>query len=150
HFRALLRYRIDAGDSMLANRLSTASTTAIYISKTTQNELIEICDNLIREQILTEVKHATFFTVIGDETTDVSYIEQFTFCLRYVFEDTVQEKLISFIPAQDRTGESLARLILEELRKLGLDPKYMVGQAYDGCSAMAGQFNGSISLNISF
>ncbi len=135
---------------MLANHLSTASKTATYISKTTQNELIEICGDLIREQIITEVKCATFFTVIGDETTDVSNIEQFTFCLRYVFEDKVQERFISFIPAKDRTGEGLAQLILEELRKLGLDPSFMIGQAYDGCSAMAGQFNGRMSLDIFF
>ncbi|CAF4669280.1 unnamed protein product [Rotaria sp. Silwood2] len=142
NFRSLLRYRIDAGDSMLANHLSTASKTATYISKTTQNELIEICGDLIREQILAEVKHATFFTVIGDETTDVNTIEQFTFCLRYVFENKVHEKFISFLPAEDRTGEGLARLILEEIKNLGLNPNFMVGQAYDGCSAMSGKFNG--------
>jgi len=148
--RALLRYRIDAGDSILANHLSTTTKTATYISKTTQNELIEICGDLIREQIITEVKRATFFTVIGDETTYVSKIDRFTFCLRYVFEDKVQEKFINFIPAKDRTGEGLVGLILEQLRTLGLNPNFMVGQAYDGCSAMAGQFNGRISLDISF
>ncbi|CAF3377696.1 unnamed protein product, partial [Rotaria sp. Silwood2] len=143
NFRSLLRFRIDAGDSTLASHLSAASKAATYISKTTQNELIEICGNFIREHIINEIKHAKFFTVIGDETTDVSNIEQFTFCLRYVFEDKVQEKFISFLPAEDRTGEGLARLILEELTNLGLDPNFMVGQAYDGCSAMSGQFNGT-------
>ncbi|CAF3302063.1 unnamed protein product [Rotaria sp. Silwood2] len=143
NFRALLRYRVDAGDSVLANHLCTTIKTATYISKTTQNELIEICGDLVREKIITEVKHATFFTVIGDETMDVSNIEQFTFCLRYVYEDKVQEKFISFVSAEDRTGEGLARLILQELKNLGLDPNFMGGQAYDGCSAMAGQFNGT-------
>lgn len=88
--------------------------------------------------------------MIGDETTDVCKIEQFTFCLRYVFDNKVQEKFISFIPAQDRTGEGLARLILEQIKNLGLDPNFMVGQAYDGCSAMAGQFHGRNSRDISF
>ncbi|CAF4336943.1 unnamed protein product, partial [Rotaria sordida] len=50
-------------------------------------------------------------------------------------------KQLIFLPAEDRTGEDLARLILEELTNLGLDPNFMVGQAYDGCSAMSGQFN---------
>ncbi|CAF3312570.1 unnamed protein product [Rotaria sp. Silwood2] len=127
---------------MLANHLSTAGKTATYISKTIQNELIEICGDLIREQILAEVKHATFFTVIGDETTDVNTIEQFTFCLRYVFENKVHEKFISFLPAEDRTGEGLARLILDEIKNLGLNANFMVSQAYDGCSAMSGKFNG--------
>ncbi|CAF1533694.1 unnamed protein product [Rotaria sordida] len=78
-----------------------------------QNELIKICDDLIRGQTLNEVKYAKFFTLIADETTDVIEV---------------------------RTG-GLARLILEELKTLGLDPNFMVGQAYDGCAAMSGQFN---------
>jgi hypothetical protein len=129
---------------VLENHLSTASKTATYISKTTQNELIEICGDLIRQQIINEVKQSRFFTVIGDETVDVSNIEQFTFCLRYVFEDKIHEKFIRFLPAEDRTGEGLAQLILEELKNLGLNPNFMVGQAYDGCSAMSGKFNGRI------
>ena len=62
--------------------------------------------------------------MIGDETTDVSNIEQFTFFLRYVFEDKVQEKFINFLSAEGRTGEGLARLIIEELRNLGLDSNF--------------------------
>lgn len=150
NFRALLRYRIDAGDLQLEQHLSTASKTATYISKTTQNELIEICGVLVRESLIKAVKKAKFFTVIGDETTDVSTVEQFTFCLRYVFEEKVHEKFIKFLPAEDRTGEGLARLILNELNSLGLDPKFMVGQAYDGCSAMSGIFNGKMFQNIIF
>ena len=109
-----------------------------------QNKLIEVCGDLIREQIVAEVKHAKFFTVVGDETTDVSNIEQFTFCLRYVFEDKVQEKFINSLRAENRTGEGLARLIIEGLRHLGLDSNFLVGQAYDGCSSMARRFNGVI------
>jgi hypothetical protein len=147
NFRSLLKYRIDAGDSMLDKHLSTASKAATYISKTTQNELIEICANFIRQKLIQEVKNAKFYTVIGDETADVSTVEQFTFCLRYVFEDKVHEKFIEFVPAEDRTGKGLAQLILDELNNLGLDPHFMVGQAYDGCSAMSGKFNGMISFN---
>ena len=82
--------------------------------------------------------------MVGDETTDVSNIEQLTFCLRYVFEDKVQEKFISFLRAEDRTSEGLAWLIIEGLRNLGLDSNFLVNQAYDGCSLMAREFNGVI------
>ncbi|CAF1351809.1 unnamed protein product [Didymodactylos carnosus] len=40
------------------------------------------------------------------------------------------------------TDEGLAKLILEELNELDLDPSFIVGQGYDGCSAMSGEFNG--------
>ena len=139
----MLRYRVDGGDSILAQHLSKASKNATYISKTTQNELIEVCGEIIREKVIEEVKQAKFFTIIADETADVSNIEQFTFCVRYVFEDKIQEKFIEFLPAEDRSGEGLARLILEELNNFGLEPQFVFGQAYDGCSAMSGKFNGN-------
>ncbi|CAF4586495.1 unnamed protein product, partial [Didymodactylos carnosus] len=74
-FRALLRYRVDAGDEMLKEHLISAPQNATYISKTTQNELINCCV---------------------------------------------------------RTGEGLAKLILEELNELDLDPSFIVGEGYDG------------------
>ncbi|CAF1539674.1 unnamed protein product [Adineta ricciae] len=50
NFRALLRYRVDGGDSILAQ----------HLSKATQNELIEVCGEFIREKAIEEVKQAKF------------------------------------------------------------------------------------------
>ena len=52
-----------------------------------------------------EVKQAKFFTIIADETADVSNMEQFTFCVRYVFEDKIQEKFVEFLQAEARTAK---------------------------------------------
>ncbi len=92
------------------------------------------------------MKNARFYTVIGDGTTDVSTIEQFTFCLRYVYEDKIHEKFVKFLPDEDRSGKGLAQLILDELNNLGFDPQFLVGQAYNGCSAMSEKFNGTIDF----
>jgi hypothetical protein len=45
-FRALLAFRVDAGDTTLRHHLQTAKKNATYISKTTQNELVEICGGM--------------------------------------------------------------------------------------------------------
>ena len=45
-FRALLVFRVDAGDTILQQHLQTAKKNATYISKTTQNELINICEGM--------------------------------------------------------------------------------------------------------
>ena len=45
-FRALLAFRVDAGDTILQQHLLTAKKNATYISKTTQNELINICGGM--------------------------------------------------------------------------------------------------------
>ena len=52
NFRALLEFRADAGDTVLAKHLKTASSRATYVSKTIQNELIEVCGSYISDHIL--------------------------------------------------------------------------------------------------
>ena len=42
NFQTLLAFRIDCGDHTLKGHLDTAPTTARYISKTTQNEMVKV------------------------------------------------------------------------------------------------------------
>ena len=52
---------------------------ATYISKTTQNQLIELCGEYLTEAIVAEIKEAKFFSILAKEATDCSDIEQMSF-----------------------------------------------------------------------
>ncbi|KAK4885303.1 hypothetical protein RN001_001574 [Aquatica leii] len=84
NFRAMLRTRINAGDCDLKNHLQTCSLNATYISWNTQNQIIAACGEIIKEKIATEVNSAKCFSVLANETTDISTVEQLTLCVRYV------------------------------------------------------------------
>lgn len=70
-FNALLEYRSECDDS-LRTHLETCPRNAKYISHDIQNELIQICGEQILASVLDEGRKARFFTVIVDETTDIS------------------------------------------------------------------------------
>jgi hypothetical protein len=142
NFRALLKYRIDGGDLILRQHLDNAVKNATYISKTTQNDIITTTGNIIRNKIIERVRNAKFFSVLVDETTDLSKQEQMTMCLRYVTDNHLCEDFIDFISVSDMTGVGLANTILSRLKQFQLDLTYLVGQGYDGASAMSGIFNG--------
>ena len=91
NFRELLRFRVLAGDNDLAKQLESSSKNATYISKTTQNELIRTIGDNIQQSILSNVKRAQFYSVIFDETTDVSKTEQLSLTIRYVHDGVVRE-----------------------------------------------------------
>jgi len=77
NFRALLRFRIESGDSsILRQHLETANSNATYISKTVQNKLIDTCKDFIQEVILNRIKEAKLFSITFDETTDIPHTEQ--------------------------------------------------------------------------
>ena len=51
---------------------------ATYISKTIQNELIACCKKEILAKIMSLVEISQFFSILFDETTDISNISQLT------------------------------------------------------------------------
>ena len=63
-------------DPLLNEHLFSGARNAQYITKSTQNELISLCAEDIREQILNLQTAAKYYTLICDETKDISCVEQ--------------------------------------------------------------------------
>lgn len=76
NFRELIKFRIDSGDNVLKNHLETTNKNATYLSPLIQNEIISICNKLILEHLVANVNKSKSFTILADETTDVSNKEQ--------------------------------------------------------------------------
>ena len=79
----LLHFRVQSGDKVLSEHLKLAGDNATYTSTTIQNELTEICGDIIRDKILAKVRQARYF-VIADEATDISNNEQLSISIRYI------------------------------------------------------------------
>ncbi|GBL99681.1 hypothetical protein AVEN_249729-1 [Araneus ventricosus] len=117
---------------------------SMYTSSFIQNELINTFGHLIQSQIVRNVRKSIFYFVLADETTDISPIEQFSLCVRYVEDQKykIREDFITFVPVYGVTGADLANTALETLSILGLDLKKMRGQGYGGAATMRGQIRG--------
>ncbi|XP_045466791.1 zinc finger MYM-type protein 1-like [Harmonia axyridis] len=118
-----------------------------YLSAEIQNEFISLCAEHVMEKILNERKLAKYFSLIVDATPDSSHDEQTTFILRYVWlnEDgkyQVFERFLEFINCNKKTGEDIANMILENLKKRNISIEDCRGQGYDNGSNMSGQYKG--------
>jgi len=67
NFLELLNFHIRAGDLALEQHLSKASRNATYISKTMQNEIINLYGKI---SILSAVQSFPFYSVIADEASN--------------------------------------------------------------------------------
>ncbi|XP_039969053.1 zinc finger MYM-type protein 1-like, partial [Bactrocera tryoni] len=87
---------------------------------------------------------------IADETTDVSGIEQFSICIRYVDrfenEEKLREDFLCFVPVEDTTGSGLANVLIDKLKELKLSFAHIRGQGYDGARSMSGHVKGCASV----
>lgn len=143
NFRAILRYRAE-GDETLKNNLLSAPKNSTYLSKTIQNEIIAICHELIRKKIVDRINQSEGFSVLADESTDISSIEQFSICTRYLDSQTnICEDFLGFVPVTDVSGQALANSIRNYLTDIGVDCSFMYGQGYDGAPAMSGEIHGA-------
>lgn len=152
NFRSLLRYGIQSGNNLFLNHIKNCGKNATYISPDIQNEIISVIGEYIQGQICSRIKRAKYYTILADETTDISRIEQFSLCIRYLHEDCsssensksidLREDFIQFVPVHNTTGAELAKSIVSTLTTFGLDLKYARGQGYDGAANMRAAFRG--------
>ncbi|KAF0765422.1 52 kDa repressor of the inhibitor of the protein kinase-like, partial [Aphis craccivora] len=155
NFRALLRMRVSCGDKNLIDHFENNKLNAFYLSPLIQNNFIEICGKIIQEQIVEKINKSKCFSVLVDETTDISCFEQLSLCVRYLEQSIdakndityiLKEDFLQFIPVYSTTGQNLATVILENLKRLGVNSRYMLGQGYDGAASMSGNFKGVQSV----
>ncbi|KAL6485944.1 hypothetical protein MHYP_G00053360 [Metynnis hypsauchen] len=115
------------------------------LSKSTVNSVIDMIQNLIKENIATEVLKAGMFSVQLDTTQDITAQDQCSVVLRYV-TDTINERLVAVVRCSTSTGESFVQLLSYVLDSLNLDKSLCIGNATDGASNMQGRYRGFSSL----
>ena len=81
NFRAILQLH-SMGNSEIAAHLKESPSNATYLSPDIQNELITLIGEEILSSISSEVKDASCFAVIADETTDKSIKSQLSIVVR--------------------------------------------------------------------
>ncbi|XP_042303461.1 52 kDa repressor of the inhibitor of the protein kinase-like [Sceloporus undulatus] len=144
-FRALIRHRA-SHDVNLFNHVLNCPTNASYLSPDIQNEVIEICGQLVQQHVLLKLNQAECFSIIADETLDISGQEQLSVCFRYVTNEehaTLREDFISFFPITDLSADNIADKILNICNDLGVDlENKLIGQGYNGASTMSGIHKG--------
>jgi len=145
NFRALLRFRAEAGDENLKD-IETGIISKKYTSPDIQNEILEVCGQIIQNQLVEKINAAKCFVILADETTDISGKEFLTLCIRYVEESdsacVIKEDFIDFIEIENMSGSAIADVLISNLKKYGIDISYLRGQGYDGAASMSGKLNG--------
>ena len=81
-----MRYRVDAGDKAFKQHISDSNIQRLptYISKTTQNQLLNTMCNLLKEDIAQDINSADYWSILVDESTDRQTREQMVIVARYV------------------------------------------------------------------
>ena len=118
-----------------------------YTSHEPQNELIKsVCDE-VRNEIQKRITNSTFISVMMDDTSDKSNVEQSAVSVRLVYQGEIEEHLLALVDSsEDQSADGLTTVMLETLQDFDVKPEScsqkLIGQSYDGASTMSGELNG--------
>jgi hypothetical protein len=70
-----------------------------------QNEILIVCNNLILKQHVKDINKYKAFTVLADETIDISNKDQLTICVRYIHTEQkkIRKDFLHFVEVKEVT-----------------------------------------------
>ena len=131
----------------LKSHILHSPKNARYRSPQIQNEFIAINGNMIRQSIVDECNSSLFWSIMADETTDVSTKEQVSVCARYIRRNNqhgleVCEEFLGYCSVPTANAEGITSAIVGLAEGAGLTMAQLVGKGFDGASTMSGHVSG--------
>ncbi|XP_062102861.1 uncharacterized protein LOC133813724 [Humulus lupulus] len=146
NFLELLNFLADHNEEVRAVALKNAPENLRLTSPRIQKDIVNACAIETIEVIIKDMGDAVF-SILVDESRDVSIKEQMVVMFRYVDKrGYVIERFIGIEHVPNTTAISLKIAIDKLFSKHGLSISRLRGQGYDGASNMSGEFNGLKSI----
>ena len=120
NFRALM-VLLSRKNDIIRQKLTSGLGNATWLGHDIQNSLISLLANKVHSMIKREVQSAQFYTLMADETKDVSKSEQLSMVLRYLYNGSTYERFISFTECDEINSEAIFFYIMAGLREMDID-----------------------------
>ncbi|KAJ1691971.1 hypothetical protein LUZ63_016126 [Rhynchospora breviuscula] len=141
NFIELLRFLADHSAEIFGVVLQNAPSNCKLVCSDIQKEIVHAASIETTNKIIEELGQE-LFSVLVDESRDISCKEQMAVVLRFVSKQgMIVERFLAIVRVSETTSMSL-KVSLEELFcKHGLSFSRLRGQGYDGASNMRDEFN---------
>ncbi|XP_018377428.1 PREDICTED: zinc finger MYM-type protein 1-like [Trachymyrmex cornetzi] len=111
------------------------------------NEMLKMMAHEVINIHIRKIKSAEYYSIIVDETMDVSRLEQISISSRITLPDfTVKEIFMGFYETSNTKSETLLNIIKDILLRYELDITKLRGQCFNGAANMSGKYSGVQTL----
>ncbi|XP_057250688.1 uncharacterized protein LOC130591398 [Beta vulgaris subsp. vulgaris] len=146
NFVELLKFLASEKEDVAKVVLDNAPGNCQMTAPSIQKDIINACATETTKAIMKELD-GDFFTILADESADISDKEQLALCLRYINKrGEVMERFLGVVHVANTTSLTLKEAIESLLMEHSLSFSRVRGQGYDGASNMQGAINGLKTL----
>nr|XP_028945128.1 zinc finger MYM-type protein 1-like [Malus domestica] len=145
NFLELPQFLADHNEDVKAVTLKNAPDNHKLTSPDIQKDIVNACATETIKAIIEDVG-TSLFSILIDESRDVSTKEQMAIVLRYVDKNGHVKRFIGIEHVTSTTALSLKETIDDVFSRHKLSMFRLRGQCYDGANNMQGEFNGLKAL----
>ena len=110
-----------------------------YTSPQIQNEILEMLSREVLQSILTSVGKSNIFSILADESTDISSKQQLSFCIRYISDEfEAVEDFIGLYQLDSCSAEDIVKVLNDIVIRCDISWDNCRGLAFDGAATMSG------------
>ena len=144
-FNDLISLQADNGNEIIKQHLSMCAGNATYLSKATSADLIECIGHHIDSSLLGGLKASPFYSIMADESTDISSKEELSVCGRWIENGKTVEHFLGIVHAKEVTAKALTQYLLDFLQ----EREKLRGLGFDGASAMS-ESKGGVQIQMRY
>lgn len=131
NLQALIDYRINAGDEALKKRFEATAVNTEYLSATQQSQLLDVCENTVREEMLMEVRESRFFSLVTGNLVKFGEEKHLPLFVRFVNQQNVlREEFLDFVAFNGDEFSLVDKLEAMLTERFGLSMEDCRGQAH--------------------
>ncbi|XP_053396558.1 zinc finger protein 862-like [Mercenaria mercenaria] len=118
-----------------------------YDSEYTANELLDSLAAVAETDLIDQLNHSPFVTVLTDESTDLSNTKRLVLYAQLISEDMKPSTVfINNTECKDASGKGIAAALQYELSQRGVPLEKVMSLGSDGASVMTGKKNGAAAI----
>ena len=139
-FEGLITLQIENDDIKLRNHRDNSPRNATYESYATVLDLLSSISKVLERALLSS--SSVYFSLMADESTDVSSKEELSICARWEQGGKTVEHFLGIMTAKETTAQAISTYLCDFLESKSINMTKMRGIGFDGANTMSGKRSG--------
>ena len=145
-FSDLVDLVVSCGGEDLRLFIEKAGRNAVYTSKDAVVEFVAAIGQWVEESLLKRLHQAQYFSLMADECTDITTIEELSVFCRWVEDGLPVEHFIEIVSLKKADAKTIYEALVECLKKKSIQLSRLIGMGFDGTATFSGKHKGVQSL----